>query len=192
MNNLIDFKVPPAGFDDPLAMWHACHLRVLRVAGLLERLREHVAGGDLDRSVQVTATTVRRYFGEAAPRHHEDEEIDLYPRLLQRLAQQSGQAAVAPVARAIETLRSDHVSLATLWVTLDAALARIEDGEAADLEETTVALFVSGYRRHCEIEDLIIRPALYRVLTAEDLAQIGHSMAARRGLDWQRIAAPTS
>lgn len=191
MNNIIDFRTPPTGFDDPLALWHACHLRVQRVIGLLERLREHVAGGEPDDSVQVTATTVRRYFNEAGPRHHEDEEVDLYPRLLARVAQRSGDAAAAPIARAIETLRSDHVSLALLWVTLDEALAKIEDGETAELDEATVALFVSGYRRHCEIEDVIIRPALYRELTADDLTAIGHSMAARRGLDWRRIAAPS-
>ena len=46
--------------------------------------RGKVAGADAEAAE--SATSIRRYFNEAAPRHHEDEEIDLFPRLPQRLA----------------------------------------------------------------------------------------------------------
>jgi hemerythrin-like domain-containing protein len=180
MNQLIDFRTPAAGFDQPLALWHACHVRVLRMVGLIERLRDHLQRNPVDDTAQTTATSIRRYFNEAAPRHHEDEEQDIFPRLRARLPTD----AAEPLARAMTVLQDEHESLGALWFTLDAALAEIEQGRTAELDEVTVLLFVSGYRRHCEVEDTAISSALERHLTADDLKEIGRSMAARRGVDW--------
>lgn len=183
MNRLIDFRTPAAGFDQPLALWQACHVRVLRMAGLIERLHEHLRTHPVDEIAQTTATSIRRYFNEAAARHHEDEERDIFPRLLARLP--AGDAA--PLVTAIGVLREEHETLGQLWRALDATLASIERGEPAEFDEATVLLFVSGYRRHCEVEDTAIAPALERHLTADDLKQIGHAMAARRGIEWADV-----
>ena len=51
-----------------------------RFAALLGRLAEHLGTHGANEDAQVTATSIRRYFNEAAPRHHEDEEVDLFPR----------------------------------------------------------------------------------------------------------------
>lgn len=180
MTPTIDFRTPAAGFDRPLALWQACHVRVLRMAGLTERLREHLCAHPVDEIAQTTATSIRRYFNEAAARHHEDEERDIFPRLRARLPADSATSLRA----VLDTLEEDHEMLGRLWRTLDAALAAIERGEAAELDEATVLLFVSGYRRHCEVEDTAIASALARHLTPEDIAAIGQAMAARRGVDW--------
>lgn len=180
MTPTIDFRTPAAGFDRPLALWQACHVRVLRMAGLTERLREHLCAHPVDEIAQTTATSIRRDFNEAAARHHEDEERDIFPRLRARLPADSA----ASLRAVLDTLEEDHEMLGRLWRTLDAALAAIERGEAAELDEATVLLFVSGYRRHCEVEDTTIAGALARHLTPEDIAAIGQAMAARRGVDW--------
>lgn len=184
MTGIIDFRSPAAGFDEPLALWQACHQRVLRMVGLLERVRERLQQQDPDEAVRITATSIRRYFNEAAPRHHDDEEIDLFPTLLRRLSERSPGTAHDQIVESLASLRADHVSLGRLWAALDPVLARIERGERAELEETTVALFATGYRRHCDIEDSLIQPALARALTAGDLVAIGRRMAQRRGADW--------
>jgi hemerythrin-like domain-containing protein len=189
LKQTIDFRTPESGFGEPLALWSACHVRVIRMAGLLERVREALLAHGIDHSVRVTATSIRRYFNEAAPRHHADEEIDLFPLLPRRLAESMQPKADDRIAAAIAALSGDHTSLDTHWRRLDTALAAIELGEPVDLEEDTVARFAGGYRRHCETEETIIKPALQSLLTAHDRDAIGHSMARRRGLDWDALRA---
>jgi hemerythrin-like domain-containing protein len=188
VSGIIDFRTPAAGFDEPLALWQACHQRVLRMVGLLERVRERLQQHAPDEAVRVSAASIRRYFNEAAPRHHDDEEVDLFPLLLRRLGEQAPGEAHEQIVTALDSLRTDHVSLGNLWAALEPVLARIERGERAELEETTVALFATGYRRHCDIEDSLIHPALAHALTAEDFAAVGRSMAHRRGADWESTA----
>ena len=111
---LIDFRTPAAGFDQPLELWLACHDRVRRMTSLLERLYEHLQEGGADDAAQVTAASIRRYFEEAAPRHHEDEEVDLFP-LLRRLLPQKAPEDEAAVLAALRRLESEHVELGKLW-----------------------------------------------------------------------------
>lgn len=188
--SIVDFSTPAAGFDQPLALWKACHDRVRRMISLLQRLAEHMEKGGLGSDARVTATSIRRYFDEAAPRHHEDEELDLFERLRNRLGQLETTQA-AKVSGALSRLLDDHVELHAMWRALREPLTRIERGEAASLDETTVALYVSRYRSHMEIEESVIEPALKRVLRKSDLDAIGKAMAQRRGVDWSELATPS-
>lgn len=185
----IDFRTPAGGFDQPLELWLACHDRVRRMCTLLQRLLEHVRKSGVDEQAKVTAVSIRRYFDEAAPRHHEDEEIDLFPRLLQRLEGRT-ESEAAGVRNAIALLQSDHREMGRLWSILRDALAAVEGGDAGALDEAVVALFVTRYRSHCEVEDTVIAPALRRALPKEELDAVGRAMAQRRGVDWDEIAAP--
>ena len=183
---LIDFRTPAAGFDQPLELWLACHDRVRRMASLLERLHEHMREMGADEAAQVTAASIRRYFDEAAPRHHEDEEVDLFP-LLRRLLPQKAPADEAEVTATLERLEREHVELGKLWQELRAVLVAIESGEAAPLAADLVQRFAAGYRQHCEIEDTVIASALRRCLGDVDLDAIGQAMAERRGVDWTHL-----
>ncbi len=183
---LIDFRTPAAGFDQPLELWLACHDRVRRMASLLERLHEHMKDKGADDAAQVTATSIRRYFDEAAPRHHEDEEIDLFP-LLRRLLPQRAPADQATVTAALDRLENEHVELGKLWQQVRATLLAIEAGQPALLDRGLVQRFANSYREHCEIEDTVIAAALQRCLAGEDLDALGQSMAERRGVDWTHL-----
>ena len=185
---IVDFSTPAAGFDQPLELWSACHGRVRRMISLLQRLAEHVQKAGADADARTTATSIRRYFDEAAPRHHDDEEIDLFARLRGRLDQLDAEHA-AQVAAAIATLQADHHDLSALWKALRAPLVRIEGGAAAALDEATIALFVSRYQAHMQVEETVIEPALKRLLRKSDLSAIGQAMAQRRGVDWSELAA---
>jgi hemerythrin-like domain-containing protein len=182
----IDFRTPAAGFDQPLELWLACHDRVRRMTGLLERLHEHLKEHGANDAARVTATTIRRYFEEAAPRHHEDEEVDLFP-LLRRLLPQKAPQDERAVLAALQRLESDHVALGKVWQRLRPALQAIESGEEAPLERDLVQQFASGYRQHCEIEDTVIAAALRRCLDDADLDAVGQAMAERRGVDWTHL-----
>jgi hemerythrin-like domain-containing protein len=183
---LIDFHTPAAGFDQPLELWLACHDRVRRMTGLLERLREHVANTGADDAARVTATTIRRYFDEAAPRHHEDEEVDLFP-LLRRLLPDKAPERLQEVEQALGRLEADHVNLGRVWMQLRPALEAIERGEPAQLDADAVRTFADGYRGHCEVEDTIVADALRLCLGGADLDALGQAMAERRGVDWTHL-----
>jgi hemerythrin-like domain-containing protein len=184
--SIIDFRTPAAGFDQPIALWLACHDRVRRMTGLLERLREHVANMGADDAARVTATTIRRYFTEAAPRHHQDEEIDLFP-LLRRCLPHKAPDRAAEVDAAIARLEADHVALGKVWERLLPMLEAIERGEAAALSADDVRTFADGYRGHCEVEDTVIADALRLCMTGADLDALGQAMAERRGVDWTHL-----
>ena len=177
MNSTIPFDSPQAGFDDPVEMWLACHQRVQRFVALLGRLERHVARVGADPEAVSAATSIRRYFNEAAPRHHEDEEVDLFPLLRERCA-----AAEAPALESLERIESEHLALTQMWRELDATLARIAAGKPASLDPALVARFASTYDKHIEIEEQIVLPALRRVLDAADWRAVGRAMADRRGV----------
>jgi hemerythrin-like domain-containing protein len=183
---LIDFRTPAAGFDQPLELWLACHDRVRRMTGLLERLREHIGDMGADDAARVTATTIRRYFDEAAPRHHEDEEVDLFP-LLRRLLPGKAPERLQEVERALARLEADHVSLGKVWQQVRPALAAIERGEPVQLDAAVVRTFADGYRGHCELEDTVVADALRLCLADADLDALGQAMAERRGVDWTHL-----
>lgn len=184
--SFIDFRTPAAGFDQPLELWLACHDRVRRMTGLLQRLHEHLQESGADESAQATATSIRRYFDEAAPRHHEDEEVDLFPLLRSRLRARAPRKAKA-VNAALDRLQSDHVAMGKLWQTLRPTLAAIERGETVALDGDLVRNFANSYREHCEVEDTVIADALKCCLDDKDIDALGRAMAERRGVDWTHL-----
>jgi hemerythrin-like domain-containing protein len=180
----LHFNAPTAGFDEPLQMWRDCHRRVRRMTQLLQRLALYLQTHAADETAQVSATSVLRYFTEAGPRHHADEEEDLFPRLLAYARRLSAGPAVDLLASVIERLQDQHRELDALWGALRGPLHRIAAGTAAPLDERVVAAFADGYARHIDLEESEIGPALERLLPAEELALIGAAMAQRRGVPW--------
>jgi hemerythrin-like domain-containing protein len=179
VTSAIEFRSPDAGFDAPVEMWLACHERVKRFAALIIRLESHVDRVGADDEAQRSAASIRRYFNEAAPRHHEDEEVDLFPLLRER----SG-AAEQPALDALERIEAEHLAMAEVWRRIDVTLARISAGEPARLDPEVIAQFASGYDQHIDIEERVVLPALRRRLSAADWSSVGRSMAERRGLEW--------
>jgi len=190
--SLIDFRTPAAGFDQPLELWQACHERIARMNNMLQRLVEYLKTHPVDKDAGVTAASVLRYFEEAAPRHHEDEEIDLFPRLQARLRTRSRGPAAEHIGVAIQSLLADHEQMHALWLALREPLRRVEAGEEPQFDDAQVTLFITRYRAHMEVEDREIAPALRRMLTAKDLREIGRAMAERRGVSWDEISARKS
>jgi hemerythrin-like domain-containing protein len=187
----IGFSSPTAGYDQPIEMWLGCHHRIARMSSLLQRLVDHLKYHPVDRQAGITAASIRRYFEEAAPRHHEDEEIDLFPRLLEKLRDQPDAPATEKMDAAIRSLRSDHVEMHDLWLQMRARLLEVEAGKDPRFDDAQVMLFVTRYRAHIEIEDGLLAPAFKRLFKARDLREIGRAMAARRGVDWEAVVERT-
>jgi len=186
---LIDFRRPASGFANALHLWLACHDRFERVVVLVARLTQHVVDHGPDHSARVTAGEVRRYFEEAAPRHHADEDVDLFPLVVRRAraAKLNGQADAA--ARTIERLGADHRTLDAEWPELRDMLNGIELEQPGAIDRVLVGRFVHAQLEHHKAEDNVICPLAQRLLTPEDLGLLGTVMAARRGLAWSDLVA---
>src|ERR1700748_365943 len=69
-------------FEEPFEMLHACHQRMERMLALLRKLRSHMRASGADEEVRQAARDVMRYFDKAAPQHHRDEELHVFPTLV--------------------------------------------------------------------------------------------------------------
>jgi len=167
---------PGPTFDEPFEMLTACHERLDRTLGLLAKLREHLRGHGADTQAQQAARDVLRYFDQAAPQHHRDEELHVFPPLIAQ--------ADPAVLRVVTRLQQDHLQMESRWQRAREILAAIAQGRFASLgdEETaTLDAFAALYADHIAAEEGIAYPAARAVLDADAEAAMGQEMKQRRG-----------
>lgn len=163
----------------PLEMLSACHGRVESQCETLRRLCAHLPRLGADRAAVEAAEAVLRYFRQAAPHHHADEEADLFPALLDA----AGDADHAAVRQLTRALVKDHRSLEALWRRLEAQLERVRGGDGAALPADAVEAFVKAYATHIEREERELLPLASRLLSEPALARVGAAMRERRGIE---------
>jgi len=174
---LHSLQAPAATFEQPFEMLEACHQRVHRMLDLLARLRTHLGGHGTDEQAQQAARDVMRYFDQAAPLHHEDEELHVFPPLLAQ-----GDERVAAIVR---RLQADHLAMERNWAAARAVLARIAEAQLQALapeDDAALDAFAGLYGDHIQAEEEIAYPAARAVLDPDTLAQAGGEMARRRGI----------
>ncbi|HSV77921.1 MAG TPA: hemerythrin domain-containing protein [Ramlibacter sp.] len=163
-------------FEQPFEMMVACHERLGRTLALLQRLREHLGPHGADEQARQAASDVMRYFDRAAPQHHQDEELHVFPPLLQQ-----GEADTVEVVR---QLQQDHQRMETLWAAARAVLQAIADGQRHQLgpdDEEMLDAFAVLYGEHLRAEELIVYPRSRALLDAQAIAGMGREMSKRRG-----------
>ena len=104
-------------------MLEACHERVQRTLALLGRLRTHVQHQGCEESARQAARDVLRYFDIAAPLHHQDEELHVFPPLLTQ--------GPPEVAALVQRLLQDHQDMAADWAAARLPLQALADGHAS-------------------------------------------------------------
>jgi hemerythrin-like domain-containing protein len=168
---------PAGGFDQPFEMLAACHERAGRMLTLLARLRAHVREHGADLQAQQAARDVMRYFDQAAPQHHRDEELHVFPPLLAHR-----DARVVAVVRA---LQRDHAQMEASWpgaraVLLHLAQAGVQRLSPAD--DAALDAFVAVQEEHMRTEEEIAYPAALAVLGPGAQQAMGQEMMRRRGV----------
>lgn len=161
------FNNQAIGFDHPLEMLRACHGKVERFCTLLQQLVIHIKEQGVDVPARDAAQQIYRYFHQAAPLHHQDEEIDFFPLLLQYVPQ---------CQTDISRLTQEHQHLHDTWQKLAPALKNIDEYQ---LDVDISAAFVAAYRRHMAIENALFDLG-EKWIDADELTRIGQNMAARR------------
>ena len=121
----------PAGFDQPLAALSACHRRIEKQMATLTRLQKHVARSGFDDEARIAAAAILRYFIDAAPHHHADEEQDLFPKVLRAAEALSDRACAFDL---VAHLLVDHRDMEEIWSQVREALEGLQSGEKACLD----------------------------------------------------------
>ena len=176
MASLPGFDSPAVGFDLPYEMLTACHERVQRTLDLLERLIQHVEKNGHDTQSRSAAADVLRYFDLAAPLHHQDEELHVFPPLL--VGEDAALQAV------VHRLQAEHREMETLWAVLRPTLQRwcepgIDDRPDAGWQQQAER-FTTLYAGHIPVEETLVFPGAQNGMNAARLAAMGEEMQARR------------
>ena len=131
----------------------------------------------LRRGAVVRTRLQARYFDTAAAHHHEDEEADLFPALIESMAGSDAGCLHALV----QGLVAEHRRLADLWAPLRTLLSEIAAGQPAVLPPSQVQAFTEAYAAHIQREEDELLPMAARLISDDALADIGQAMKARRG-----------
>lgn len=169
------------GLEAPFEMLLACHERVQRSLDLMARLQQYLIDKGLDDSARSAARDVMRYFDLAAPLHHQDEELHVFPPLLA-----GPDTAVHAVVR---NLMLDHRQMEHVWVQARCVLQSIVDADAVTAFVLTppqtahLNHFASLYGQHIQDEERIVYPAAQAATAPAALQAMSQDMMRRRGVD---------
>lgn len=170
-------------FSDPLGLLSACHGRIEAQCATLLRLLAHLQTSGSDEQARQAAVKILKYFNTAGKYHHEDEEIDLFPVLIQIAAAENNEDP----AIWISELRSEHLTMETAWQTLAIFLERIAANQPVFPDDLAVAHFVNLYRTHMHFEDKLLFPYARKRLSAAQLSVLGLNMATRRNVHSKQL-----
>jgi pyridoxamine 5'-phosphate oxidase len=174
-NSLFD---PAPGFDQPIAVLAHCHDRIRRQLGTLHKLLGHLPDFGANVDAKQAATSVVRYFENAAPNHHQDEEHDLLP-MLEATATNDDALLLQGL---IPELLQQHQQMDVAWQVLHGQLKEIAAGASARLSPDNVNHFSSMYTAHMEQEEIHIAPMATRILSDAQMQRLGDAMRKRRGI----------
>ena len=178
--SLPGMHAPGAGFQAPFEMLAACHERVARTLVLLVRLQQHLVEQGRDEAARQAARDVMRYFDLAAPLHHQDEELHVFPPLLA--------GTDVALAALVQRLVQDHREMEVAWPLARKVLLGIAESPAPEWAQLapgqTLALngFAALYTRHMQDEDHLVYPAAHAALTGDALQTMSQDMMQRRGV----------
>ena len=163
------------GFDDPIGLLRACHEKMQAHCELLATLLDK---HDLDDEAREAARKVSRYFSQSAPLHHRDEEEDLFPRINRQSLK---------VAELVHGLKKEHETLDALWDRLAPELKKLPADGFSDAFKQSALEFSTLCREHIARENRELLPLASNSLSQQALAEIGESMAARRGVKFSAL-----
>jgi hemerythrin-like domain-containing protein len=187
----VHFGAPrESSFASPLALLSECHRRIERFLADMTRVAVERRGGELSEPDRTDLAGAVRYFREAAPRHTADEEESLFPRMRSASDPQARQALAE-----LDRLEADHEradaghaeanALAIRWLNE----GHLDEQGANRLIEV-LSVLGDMYREHIAVEDSAVFPAAAASLPSAEIEAVGREMAARRGLDFDRVTQP--
>jgi pyridoxamine 5'-phosphate oxidase len=157
-------------------MLHACHGKIQRQLGTLQKLAAHLPEHGCDQQAQQAAQSILRYFDTSGQFHHQDEEENLFPTLLALDIPDKAQ-----VKKLIERLLGQHVVMFAAWDETRAVLVKLAEGINTPLPEELTGKLINTYTRHIYFEETELLPLAAHLLSPGQIVELGRSMAERRG-----------
>ena len=173
-------SAPTAGFEAPFEMLATCHDRVRRMLALQAKLQQHLLHKGCDEPARQAARDVMRYFDIAAPLHHQDEELHVFPPLLA--------GPDAALRELVRRLQQDHRQMEVGWTAARRALQAVADSAESggtaftDTQTATLNQFAALYQQHLEDEDHAAYPAAQAALSPAAVQAMSEDMMQRRGV----------
>lgn len=165
----------PTPSREPLGLLTDCHRRI---EAALASMRTAVEGaGELDAARAAALRRARQFFVEMAPKHTQDEEQSLFPRLREKGYRWPE----------LEALEAEHQAAQALHDEIDRALdawladGKLPEGDRQKLAES-VARLVDLYQSHIRIEDEVIFPQARACLSPDEQEAVRREMVARRAV----------
>jgi hemerythrin-like domain-containing protein len=163
------------GFDDPIGLLRACHEKMQAHCELLATLLNKET---LDDEVREAARNLVRYFSQSATLHHRDEEEDLFPRINRQSLK---------VAELVHSLKKEHETLDALWDNIVPELKKLPADGFSEAFKQAAMEYSTLCREHIARENRELLPLASNSLSQQALAEIGESMAARRGVKYSAL-----
>lgn len=168
---------PDSGFDDPIGMLKDCHRRIESFLGVLFQVCRRAQGRALSDEERHAVENALHYFTQSGPRHNEDEEQSVFPRL-----RASNPAAPTEDVQRLEaehheaTAYHDEVALLySKWIA---------DGSVSAEDEGSLLLRTGQlqrlYAEHIRIEEEVVFPRAAALFNQQTLGEIGEEFKARR------------
>ena len=169
-------------FADPLGLMSHCHRKIEGYLAGLAFAGEILRRGRSEELAEAfrLISDAREHFAVRGPKHTEDEEESLFPRMLEFGGREAEEALSA-----LSELESQHRLAEIVHTEFDELAGRLrQDGSAPEKElerySELVEVMRDIYSPHIRIEDEIIFPSAARIIPAGILLTIGQEMKARR------------
>jgi hemerythrin-like domain-containing protein len=181
----VDFSVPGhrspgVGYEEPFEMLEACHERVQRMLSLLGRARVYAKEHGCDEPFLNAIKDVIRYFDNAAPQHHLDEELHVFPVVLAMDEEH--------LNKIVLQLQNDHKKMEENWAIIRAMLTLIAKTTPkkpvfSSDQNILIDEFVTMYEKHISLEEDQIYTVAIQKISNDSLASMSKEMALRRGVN---------
>ena len=174
---MISFSTGAAApsFDHPLEMLHACHGKIKHQLNTLKKLAAHLPSHGCDQQAKQAAQAILRYFDSSGQFHHQDEEENLFPTLIATAPD------MAEVSEMVKNLLAQHVVMFAAWDEVRAILVKLAAGINTPLPDKLVEHLAAKYTSHIQFEETELLPLSARLLSQQQIMELGKCMAARRG-----------
>lgn len=166
---------PEVDADQPINRFAHCHAGIV---GHLEAFGELPALlAPVQRARQI-AEDMLGFFRSAAFEHHQEEEQELFPVVLQH-ARPGDERDI--VRQMIDALTREHRDIERQWKTLEPQLKKLARGQPVDIDPQDIIQLVAQYKAHAHFEELEFLPLSEKILgrNANHMAALGLSLHMR-------------
>ncbi|MDE3021740.1 MAG: hemerythrin domain-containing protein [Pseudomonadota bacterium] len=162
--------------EEPIGILLACHSNIRHQCESLKQLADHLMDHDTDEFATELAAQITRYFDSTSSYHHEDEETDLFPLIMNHAKGHD----ILELELLFNQLALEHRLMQEAWSELRPDLIALSAGHNVSFEPSLAHSFIDSVLQHLELEEADILPYAEKFLSLQELVLLSKRMHARR------------